>query len=141
MYNSVWLPLIHATSELKRARAPEPDKASNFSTGQQYEAAISFKPTWVRGQAYLQANNPARAEEEFLRIIKHRAGMSSRRSGTGAPRTGAGGSARGRRDEERKAYEDFFMLWKDADAELPILIEAKKGMKIEVRACQYLPSV
>jgi len=26
----------------------------------------------------------------------------------------------------RKAYEDFFQFWKDADAELPVLIEAKK---------------
>jgi hypothetical protein len=25
----------------------------------------------------------------------------------------------------RKAYEDFFALWKDADSDLPILIEAK----------------
>jgi hypothetical protein len=26
----------------------------------------------------------------------------------------------------RKAYHDFFALWKDADADLPVLIEAKK---------------
>jgi hypothetical protein len=26
----------------------------------------------------------------------------------------------------RSAYQDFFVLWKDADSDLPILIEAKK---------------
>jgi hypothetical protein len=26
----------------------------------------------------------------------------------------------------RKAYEDFFQLWKDANADLPIMIEAKR---------------
>jgi hypothetical protein len=26
----------------------------------------------------------------------------------------------------RRAYQDFFALWKDADADIPILIEAKK---------------
>jgi hypothetical protein len=26
----------------------------------------------------------------------------------------------------RKAYEDFFLLWKEADSDLPILIEAKR---------------
>ena len=26
----------------------------------------------------------------------------------------------------RKAFEDFFALWKEADEDLPILIEAKK---------------
>ena len=28
--------------------------------------------------------------------------------------------------KSRKAYQDFFAQWKDADADLPILIEAKK---------------
>jgi len=26
----------------------------------------------------------------------------------------------------RKSYQDFFAIWKEADADLPILIEAKK---------------
>lgn len=26
----------------------------------------------------------------------------------------------------RKEYQDFFALWKDADSDIPILIEAKK---------------
>ena len=73
MYNSVWLPLIRATLELKRGPSSEPDKAVQLlQAARQYEAAISFRPTWVRGQAYLQANNGARAAEEFQRIIKHR---------------------------------------------------------------------
>ena len=29
--------------------------------------------------------------------------------------------------QSRKAYEDFFALWKEADADLPALREAKKG--------------
>jgi hypothetical protein len=28
--------------------------------------------------------------------------------------------------QARKSYQDFFALWKDADADLPILIAAKK---------------
>jgi hypothetical protein len=28
--------------------------------------------------------------------------------------------------KSRKAYQDFFALWKDADADIPIMIEAKK---------------
>ena len=28
--------------------------------------------------------------------------------------------------KSRRAYQDFFAIWKDADADLPILIEAKK---------------
>jgi hypothetical protein len=28
--------------------------------------------------------------------------------------------------QAKRAYEDFFQLWKDADVDLPILIEAKR---------------
>jgi hypothetical protein len=29
----------------------------------------------------------------------------------------------------RKAYDDFFTLWKDADARLPLVLDAKKEYK------------
>jgi eukaryotic-like serine/threonine-protein kinase len=29
-------------------------------------------------------------------------------------------------DQARKSYQDFFTLWKDADQDIPILIEAKQ---------------
>jgi hypothetical protein len=28
--------------------------------------------------------------------------------------------------QARKSYQDFFTLWKDADPEIPILVEAKR---------------
>jgi hypothetical protein len=31
----------------------------------------------------------------------------------------------GERDESRKAYDEFFKTWKDADADIPIVREAK----------------
>jgi serine/threonine protein kinase/tetratricopeptide (TPR) repeat protein len=128
MYNSVWLPLIRATLQLKRSPASKPDKALQLlQAARQYEAAISFKPTWVRGQAYLQANNGARAAEEFERIIKHR-GWDVLSPLWPLAHLGLARAAALEGDvaKSRKAYEDFFLLWKDADAELPVLIEAKK---------------
>ena len=32
----------------------------------------------------------------------------------------------GDKTKSRQAYQDFFALWKDADADIPILIEAKQ---------------
>jgi serine/threonine protein kinase/predicted Zn-dependent protease len=128
MYNSVWLPLIRATLELKRGPASEPDKAIQLlQPARQYEAALSFKPTWVRGQAYLQANNGAHATEEFQKIIKHR-GWDALSPLWPLAHLGLARAAALQGDvmKSRKAYEDFFLLWKDADAELPVLIEAKK---------------
>jgi hypothetical protein len=34
-------------------------------------------------------------------------------------------AAQGDRDESRKAYDDFFTTWKDADPGIPILRQAK----------------
>ncbi|HJQ67349.1 MAG TPA: protein kinase, partial [Blastocatellia bacterium] len=50
MCNAVWVPLIRATLELKRGPASDPDKTVQLlQAARQYEAAISFRPTWVRG--------------------------------------------------------------------------------------------
>jgi predicted Zn-dependent protease len=128
MCNSVWVPLIRATLELKRGPASDPDKAVQLMQApRQYEAALFFRPTWVRGQAYLEANNPARATEEFQKIIRHR-GWDVLSPLWPLAHLGLARAAALEGDviKSRKAYEDFFALWKDADAELPVLIEAKK---------------
>jgi eukaryotic-like serine/threonine-protein kinase len=125
MHNSVWRPLIDATLELKRGSA---DRAIQLlQPTRQYEAALSFRPTWVRGQVYLQANNGALAAAEFQRIIEHRGWdvlsplWPLAHLGMARAATLQGDVAKG-----RKAYEDFFLLWKEADDDLPLLIEAKR---------------
>jgi hypothetical protein len=32
----------------------------------------------------------------------------------------------GDKTQSRKSYQDFFALWKDADHDIPLLIEAKR---------------
>ena len=128
MHNSVWLPLIRATLELKRGSAAGPDKAVQLlQPARQYEAAIFFKPMWVRGQAHLQAKNGARAAAEFQKIIEHR-GWDVLSPLWPLAHLGLARAAALQGDvaKSRKAYEDFFRLWKEADVELPVLIEAKK---------------
>jgi len=126
--NSVWLPLVRATLELNRNDANAPGRAAQLlPPSHQYEAALNFRPTWVRGLAYLQAKNGALAAAEFQRIIEHRGWdvlsplWPLAHLGLARAAILEGDVAKGRR-----AYQDFFALWKDADAELPILIEAKK---------------
>src|SRR6185295_4801616 len=73
IHNSVWLPLVRATVELKRNSATGADRAVQLlQAARRYEPALSFRPAWVRGQAYLQAKNGALAAAEFQRIIDHR---------------------------------------------------------------------
>ncbi|MCI0389930.1 MAG: protein kinase [Acidobacteria bacterium] len=127
MHNSVWLPLIRATLELKRGSAAGPEKAIQLlQPARQYEAATSFRPVWMRGQAQLQAKNGALAAAEFQKIIEHR-GWDVLSPLWPLAHLGLARAAALQGDvaKSRQAYENFFRLWKDADAELPVLIEAK----------------
>ena len=128
MHNSVWLPLIHATLELKRGSAAGPEKAIQLlQPARQYEAAISFRPAWMRGQAQLEAKNGALAASEFQKIIEHRGwdalSLLWPLAHLGLARAAA---LEGDVVKSRQAYENFFQLWKDADVDLPVLIEAKR---------------
>lgn len=74
----------------------------------------------MRQQAGTQAIN------EFQKIIDHRSVVAN------SPLYPLAyvGLARGHTcwdtAKARKAYQDFFALWKDADPDIPILIEAKR---------------
>ena len=132
IHNSVWLPIIRATIELKRDEATHAAAATNRAVellppSKQYEAALSFRPTWVRGIAYLHAQNGALAAAEFQRIIDHRGwdllSPLWPMAHLGLARAAA---LQGDISTARKAYEDFFRLWQDADADLPVLIAARR---------------
>ncbi len=128
MHKSVWLPMVRATLELKRGSAANTDHAIQLlQPARQYEAALAFRPTWLRGQAYLQAKNGALAAAEFQRIIEHR-GWDVLSPLWPLAHLGLARAAmlQGDTAKARKAYEDFFELWKDADVDLPVLVEARK---------------
>ena len=128
IHNSVWLPIIRATMELKRGESAESERAVQFlPPSKQYEPALSFRPTWVRGLAYLQAKNGGAAASEFQRIIDHR-GWDIVSPLWPLAHLGLARAAvlQGDTATARKEYESFFEFWKDADADLPVMIEAKR---------------
>jgi outer membrane protein assembly factor BamD (BamD/ComL family) len=132
IHNSVWLPIIRATVELKGGEATRVTSVTGRAVeflppSKQYEAALSFRPTWVRGLAYLQSKNGALAAAEFQRIIEHR-GWDVLSPLWPMAHLGLAQAAalQGDAPGARKAYEDFFQLWKDANADLPIMIEARR---------------
>jgi eukaryotic-like serine/threonine-protein kinase len=128
MHNSVWLPLIRATLELKRGSATGPEKALQLlPAARRYEAATFFRPAWLRGQAQLAARNGALAGAEFQKIIEHR-GWDVLSPLWPLAHLGLARAAalQGAVAQSRQAYENFFRLWQAADGELPVLIEAKR---------------
>jgi hypothetical protein len=83
----------------------------------------------VRGQAYLRLNQGAAAAAEFQKILDHPGWGPYPYSIFHAPaQLGLARAAAMSGDEvkARQAYQDFLAAWKDADADLPILLEAKR---------------
>jgi serine/threonine protein kinase len=83
-------------------------------------------PVYVRGESYLAAHQGSEAATEFQKILGQRGVVLNEPIGAlahlGLARAyvieGDTGKARG-------AYQDFFILWKDADADIPVLQLAK----------------
>lgn len=88
---------------------------------------VQARPAYVRGLAYLRGRAGAEAMAEFQKIIAHRGVVAVSAlyplAHLGLARAAAlfGDTAK-----SRKAYEDFFALWKDADPDIPVLQQAKQ---------------
>lgn len=124
LLNLLWLPAIRAALELQRGNAQP--AIDHLQPALQYEAAAEFWPQYIRGQAYLKLGKSAQAAAEFGKILEHRgqAPLSQlyplAHLGMARAAVIGGDSARA-----KKSYQDFLGIWKDADADLPALIEAK----------------
>jgi serine/threonine protein kinase/tetratricopeptide (TPR) repeat protein len=86
----------------------------------------SFRPVYVRGLIYLHSGDGAKAASEFQRILDHRGTMpTSPLYPLAYVQQARAYTLGGDQTKARKAYQDFFALWKDADPDIPILREAK----------------
>ena len=83
-------------------------------------------PSWIRGQAYLAAHKGTAAAVEFKKVIDHSGIVLNQPIGSLAHlQLGRAYALAGDAVKARGAYQDFFVLWKDADPDIPILKEAK----------------
>ncbi|MDQ2976778.1 MAG: protein kinase [Acidobacteriota bacterium] len=82
---------------------------------------------YLRGQVYLQQRSGNEAAAEFQKIIDHR-GIESMSPLHALAHLGVARAAAVNGDiaRSRKEYQDLFAAWKDADADLPILVAARK---------------
>jgi tetratricopeptide (TPR) repeat protein len=83
-------------------------------------------PNYTRGLAYLKLHDGTKAAAEFQRILDHR--------GVGATDTlyplaklqlARAYAMQGDAAKAKGAYQDFLAMWKDADPDVPVLLEAK----------------
>jgi hypothetical protein len=86
----------------------------------------SLYPTYVRGEAYLASHQGAEAAMEFQKILNHRGLVFGDPVGAMARlQLGRAYAQSGDQIKARAAYQDFLVLWKDADPGIPILHQAQ----------------
>ncbi|MGI9167223.1 MAG: tetratricopeptide repeat protein, partial [Pyrinomonadaceae bacterium] len=123
--NKISLPLVQTRIELQRGN---PAKAIQLlETTRPYERAALFQIAYLRGQAYLNQQRGTDAAAEFQKILDQRSWQTASplyplaHLGLARAAVLSGDTAKA-----RKAYQDFFALWKDAELDIPILQEARR---------------
>jgi serine/threonine protein kinase/tetratricopeptide (TPR) repeat protein len=124
-----WLPVIRSAVQLRQGHAAR--AVSVLENAVPYELGNpspfgNLYPIYLRGQAYLLGQNGRAAAGEFQKMIDHSGIVLNYPTGALAfVQLGRAEALSGDMGKARTAYQDFFALWKSADANIPILKAAK----------------
>jgi len=126
-------PTIQAVVALQRNRPDEALEALRpISSRELVPAGVTpqalpfMVPVYIRGQAYLMAHQGANASADFQLILDHPGFVLNSITGALAHLgLGRAYALQGDTAKAKAAYQDFFMLWKDADPDIPIFKQAK----------------
>jgi len=118
-----WLPRIHA--QLARAAKKPTEAVEQLRVAEPMEAR-SCNYSYDRGEAYFEAGQASAAAAAFQQILDHPGLVGNCLPGALARiQLGRAYTMQGDTVKARAAYQDFLALWKDADPDVPILIQAK----------------
>jgi len=129
--NTYWLPTIRAATELNLNHPAQAIEilqgTAAYELGQPNPIGPgSLYPAYVRGQAYLRLKQASSAASEFQKLLNHPGCVVNYPLGALAHlELGRAYALAGDKTKARVAYQDFFALWKDADADIPVFIAAK----------------
>jgi serine/threonine protein kinase/Flp pilus assembly protein TadD len=124
-----WLPVIQSAVQLSQDNPAKAESLLKITAPYELGNPSPFGnlyPIYVRGQVYLAAHNGTAAAVEFQKLIDHPGIVLNYPTGALAlVQLGRAEAMSGHTEMARKAYQDFFALWKDADPDIPILKQAK----------------
>ena len=130
-----YVPVLRALSALERGKPA--DSVAQLQTTLPYELAVNglnfnhyylggLHSAYVRGEAFLALHRYAEAAAEFQKILDHRGLVGLDPIGALAHlQLGRAFVLSGDTIKAKAAYQDFLTLWKDADPDVPILMQAK----------------
>jgi len=128
---SIYLPMIRAAIALRNHDGGSALEA--LAPAQAYELAMTntsltfaLYPVYLHGEAYLANRQGEQAAEEYQKILDHPGIVGNEPIGALAHLgLGRAYALEGDTAKARAAYDDFFALWKGADADVAILGQAK----------------
>ena len=123
-----WFPSIRAAVELNRANASKALDALQPATPYELATPIpasTMYPVYLRAEALLQLHKGSEAAAEFRRVLSYPALTAYVTEATARLELGRAYAMSGDTADAKKAYEEFFNRWKDADPDLPILRQAR----------------
>jgi eukaryotic-like serine/threonine-protein kinase len=119
---NVFLPLIHSVVERQRGSGAK--AADMLARAEPFDYSLDVN--YQRAQAYLAAGDSAKAAAEFEKLLDERGAgwwqVYAPLAQLGLARAYA---MQGNSEQSRKAYDEFFRTWRDADPGIPILHQAK----------------
>jgi hypothetical protein len=130
-----YVPVLRAVAALERGR-PE-DSVESLQIARSYELAANglnfttyylggLHSAYVRGESLIAARRYAEAAAEFQKIVDHPGIVGADPIGVLTHlQLGRVFALLGDKTKAKAAYDAFLALWKDADADVPILRHAK----------------
>jgi eukaryotic-like serine/threonine-protein kinase len=122
----ITLPFLKAAVQINTGDAT--GALANLEVTRPFELTLSARlsPAYLRGQAYLLAGNGTAAAAEFQKLLDHPgATLNDPIGALSHLQLGRACAMAGDTAKAKAAYQDFLVLWKDADPDIPILKEAK----------------
>jgi hypothetical protein len=125
--NVIVTPIINAIAEQRKGNVSQAIQLLESVRSYQFGIVLGSSTAYLRGNIYLQQRMGKEAAAEFQSIIDHPGSDYLAPAHTLAHLGLARAAAiNGDTAATRKAYQDFFAVWKDADSDLPVLVQARK---------------
>jgi serine/threonine protein kinase/tetratricopeptide (TPR) repeat protein len=130
-----YVPVLRALSALEHGKPTQ--SVERLQIALPYELAVNglnfnhfylggLHSAYVRGEALMAAHQYAEATAEFQKILDHRGIVGADPIGALAHlQLGRAFVLSGDKIKAKAAYQDFLTLWKDADSDNPIVVQAK----------------
>jgi tetratricopeptide (TPR) repeat protein len=129
-----YVPVLRGLAALRQGKPS--DSVERLQIALPYELAVNglnfgfylggLHSAYVRGEAFLAAQRYTEAASEFQKILDHRGIVGADPIGALAHlQLGRTYAHSADKTKAKAAYQDFLMLWKDADTDVPVLKLAK----------------